>query len=106
MNPTQLEFQKEEGGHRYTALLEGQEVGFAEVDLVGQDGLLIKHTEIEPRYEGKGFAAALVRHILEDAKRQQRGVIPICPYAASYVKRHPEYLEYVRADQRERLTRS
>ena len=106
MDPQTLAFRTEENGRRYVALLGGEEVGFADVDLIGADGLLVKHTEVGERFEGKGYAGQLMRHILEDAKRQGRGVIPVCPYAASYVKRHPEYLAYLRADQRERLTRS
>ena len=30
--------------------------------------------------------------MLEDAKRQGRSVIPICPYTAAWIKKHPEYM--------------
>jgi len=97
MDATALVFEKAEKERRYRALLDGEEVGFADVDPISTDGLLIKHTEIDPRFEGKGFAGALVRHILEDARAQNRKVIPICPYAAAYVKRHPEYRDLIRS---------
>jgi len=101
MNHTeQLEFRLEKDGHRYSALLAGREIGHSEVDPIGNDALLIKHTEISPAHEGKGFGGQLVRHMLEDAKRQGRSVIPICPYSAAWIKRHPEYLEYVRPSYR------
>jgi hypothetical protein len=100
MNSEQLEFRVDNGGHRYTALLAGQEVGFSEVDPIGKEALLIKHTEINPGHEGKGFGGQLVRHMLEDAKRQGRSVIPICPYSAAWIKKHPEYMEYVRPSYR------
>src|SRR2546423_14002127 len=90
-----LEFQRDEGGHRYRALLDGQEVAFAEVDAISTDRLLIKHTEVLPAFEGRGIGGALVLHMLEDARRQGRGVIPICPYTAAYIQRHPQYIEYV-----------
>ena len=98
MSAEQLEFRLEQDGHRYSALLAGNEVGHSEVDPIGQDALLIKHTEIDPGHEGKGFGGQLVRHVLEDAKRQGRTVIPICPYSAAWIKKHPEYREYVRSD--------
>jgi predicted GNAT family acetyltransferase len=82
------------------AFLDRAEVAHMEVDPIAADGLLIKHTEVQPQHEGKGIAGALVRHVLEDARRQGRGVIPLCPYAAAYIKRHPEYLEYVRESYR------
>jgi len=98
-----LEFELVERGHRYRAVLAGEEVGFAEVDPISTDGLLIKHTEISPKFEGRGFASQLVRHVLEDARRQGRGVIPVCPYAAAYVKKRPELMEYVRESYRAAL---
>ena len=93
-----LDFRKEDA--RYLALLDGAEVGFADVDPVGKDAVLIKHTEISPQYEGKGFAGQLMRHILEDTKGRGLTVVPVCPYAAAYIKRHPEYLDYVRPSYR------
>ena len=105
-NPTpSLEFELAERGHRYRALLGGEEVGYAEVDPISTDGLLIKHTEIAREYEGRGFGGQLVQHMLEDAKRQGRGVIPVCPYAAAYVKKRPELIEYVRESYRAVLGR-
>jgi predicted GNAT family acetyltransferase len=91
-----LEFVLADNGRRYRALLSGEEVAYGDVDPVAADGLLIKHTEVAPRFEGRGYGSALVRHILEEARRQGRGVVPVCPFAAAFIKRHPEYREYVR----------
>ena len=103
--PENLQIDLVDDGHRYTAQLDGKEVGFAEVDPISTDGLLIKHTEISPGHEGKGFGSQLLRHILEDARRRGRGVIPVCPYAAAYIKRRPELIEYVRESYRAVLGR-
>ena len=102
----ELKFELAEGGHRYRALLGATEVAFADVDPIGADGLLIKHTETSPAFEGRGFGGQLVRHMLEDARRQGRGVIPVCPYAAAYIKKRPELIEYVRESYRAVLTRA
>ena len=101
-----LHFQLDQSGHRYGAFLDGQEVAFAEVDAISIDRLLIKHTEVLPDFEGRGIGGSLVLHMLEDARRQGRGVIPICPYAAAYIKRHPQYMEYVSDSYRPVLDRS
>ena len=95
-----LAFQLIKDGHRYVALLDGAEVGFADVDPIAKDGLLIKHTDISPAHEGRGFGGQLVMHMLEEARRQGRGVIPVCPYAAAYIKKRPELMEYVRESYR------
>ena len=91
-----LQFERAADGRRYRALLDGLQVAFADVDPIAADGLLIKHTEVLPSHEGRGIGGALVRYMLEDAKSQGRSVIPICPYAAAYIQRHPEYAGYVR----------
>ena len=95
-NAHPLQFELADNGRRYRAMLSGEEVGFGDVDPIAADGLLIKHTEVATRFEGRGYGSALVRHMLEEARRQGRGVIPICPFAAAFIKRHPEYREYVR----------
>ena len=95
-NPHPLEFDLADNGRRYRAMLSGEEVAYAEVDPIAADGLLIKHCEVATRFEGRGYGSALVRHMLEEARREGRGVIPICPFAAAFIKRHPEYREYVR----------
>ena len=95
-----LRFELTDDGHRYVALLDGKEVGFAEVDPISTDGLLIKHTEVSPEHEGRGIGGRLVMHMLEDARRQGRGVIPVCPYAAAFIKRQPDLMEYVRESYR------
>ncbi len=76
-----------------------------EVDAISTDRMLLKHTEVVPAFEGRGIGGALVVHVLEDARRQGRGVIPICPYASAYIKRHAEYMEYVAESYRPVLAR-
>jgi uncharacterized protein len=102
---TDLVFELAENGHRYRVLLAGEEVAFSEVDPISADGLLIKHTEVVEAHEGHGIGGELLRYMLEDARRQGRGVIPVCPYAAAFIKRHPEYMEYVRESYRVVLRR-
>ena len=100
-----LTFHYDDSRKRYSVMRDGKEAGFAEADRIGADGLLIKHTEVAPEFEGQGIGGALVKHMLEEARVQGRGVIPVCPYAAAWIKRHPEYLEYVRESYRAVLQR-
>lgn len=100
-----VEFSYDAARKRYVAKRDGVEVAFSEVDPISADGLLVKHTEVLPAFEGQGIGGALVRHILEDARSQGRGVIPACPYAAAYIKRHPELMDSVRESYRAVLRR-
>ena len=93
-------FEHDAAARRYRLLMSGRPTGFVEYDLIGHDAMLIKHTEVDPAYEGQGHGGALVRHVLEDARAQGKSVLPICPYTIAFIRRHPEYLNLVREDYR------
>jgi predicted GNAT family acetyltransferase len=88
---------------RYQLLLDDAEVGFIEYDPVGDASILIKHTEVLAGHEGKGLGSKLVQAALDHARGQRKTVIPICPYALNWVRRHPEYHDVVRDDARRTL---
>lgn len=50
--------------------------------------LVAVHTVVEPEHEGKGIAGALVREFYAMARREGVPVVPLCPYAAKWAKRH------------------
>lgn len=97
---SELHLVNDAGARRYRLLLEGQELGFVEYDPVGEHSILIKHTEIKPDFGGKGYGSELVRRMLEDVRRQGKTVIPICPYAMNFIRRHREFLDVVQPDMR------
>ncbi len=102
MSPGQSELQlvNDAGAQRYRLLLGAQELGFAEYDPVGEHSILIKHTEVKPEFEGKGYGSELVRRMLDDVRQQGKTVIPICPYAMNFIRRHREFLDVVQPDMR------
>ena len=64
----------------------------ANVDYVIRDGKLdIRHTYVPAPLEGRGIASQLVKFVYDYAL--QEGLIPAatCPYAITWLKRHPEY---------------
>ena len=86
--------------HRYEISVDGRPAGFAAyVDRPGGEGggqrRVFTHTEIDPAYEGQGFAGVLVDAALADVRISGRRVVPVCPYVAAYLKRHPEYEDLV-----------
>jgi uncharacterized protein len=91
-----LNFRHDDAGRRYIAERDGTQVAYADVDPIGADALLIKHTEVLQSEEGKGYGSALVRSLLDHARAEKKKVIPICPYAAAFIRKHPEYRDLVR----------
>jgi len=50
------------------------------------------HTGVPPEMEGHGIASKLAHTALEDARNEQLTVSPECPFVASYIREHTEYL--------------
>ena len=58
------------------------------------------HTGVPAELEHHGIANKLAQAALEDARTQKLTVTPMCPFVASYIRHHPEYLSLVsKADQ-------
>ncbi|MFC4022056.1 GNAT family N-acetyltransferase [Micromonospora sp. GCM10011542] len=53
------------------------------------------HTEIDPEFEGKGVGSTLARAVMDDARARGRTVVPICPFLAGWLGKHPEYEDIV-----------
>jgi hypothetical protein len=62
--------------------------------LVDQEITLI-HTGVPEALEGQGVGGKLVQTALDQARQDNLLVIPRCPFAVAYIKRHPEYLDLV-----------
>lgn len=60
---------------------------------LGQGVMNIVHTEVPPRAEGRGIAAALVHAALAYARQEGLRVQPSCSYVRVYMRRHPETLD-------------
>jgi predicted GNAT family acetyltransferase len=56
------------------------------------------HTEVLPRFEHTGQGSELVRAALDDLRERGLYVVPLCPFVAAYIRRHPEYADLVVGD--------
>ena len=74
---------------RFAILLDGQEAVLEYIP--AKKHLVFTHTEVPPAYEGRGLASRLAHTGLEYAKEIDQPVLPLCPYVAMYIRRHPEY---------------
>ncbi len=52
--------------------------------------LVLIHTGVPKELEGHGLAAELVKFAVARAVRDGLTIVPICPYARSYLQKHPE----------------
>ncbi len=55
--------------------------------------LTMLHTEVPKELEGRGIGSALIRGVLDTARREGLKVNPLCPFARTYIVKHPEYAD-------------
>ena len=60
-----------------------------------QDKVYLTHTEVPKDLEGKGIGSALIKKVLEEIKQNDLTLVPMCPFVAMYIKRHPEWKSLV-----------
>jgi uncharacterized protein len=54
------------------------------------DRLVLVHTEVPGELEGMGVGGALVTAAVDFAADQGLTVVPLCPFARSWLERHPD----------------
>ena len=52
--------------------------------------LVLIHTGVPPELEGHGVGAALVTAAIDVAAREGLTVVPLCPFARSWLQHHPD----------------
>jgi predicted GNAT family acetyltransferase len=77
---------------RYLARIDGID-GEAEITFTLRGPALISadHTNAPESLRGTGAAAALVEHMIADARVNGFKIMPICPYVQAQYRRHPEW---------------
>jgi predicted GNAT family acetyltransferase len=90
--------------HRFEADLRDGGLAIAEYKLI-HGKIVFIHTEVPPAHEGQGIGSALIRFALKSARERGLQVIPICPFFADHIKRHPEEQDLLDLAWRKRLGR-
>ena len=75
--------------HRFEVDLGDGSFAIAEYTLP-PDKIMFTHTEVPPKHEGKGIGSALIRYALDEARKRNLKVIPVCPFFAAYMQKHAE----------------
>lgn len=87
-SPTEVVDQPERS--RYVLTAGGEEVGFSAY--LDRDGLRVfTHTEVDPAHGGKGYGSILAKGVLDAVRAAGLKAVPLCPFIAAYVQKHPDY---------------
>jgi hypothetical protein len=57
---------------------------------------VIMHVGVHPALRGQGVAGKIVEAALEYARENSLRVLPMCSYAAAYIRRRPDYVGLTR----------
>lgn len=55
--------------------------------------IVFSHTEVPVGLEGRGIGSGLAKHVLNYAKENNLAIVPLCPFVAGYIRKHPEFKE-------------
>lgn len=75
---------------RYEILVAGDVAGYVTYHRT-DDQLMIPRTVTLPAHRGQGLASVLVRHVLDEARREALRVTTSCWYVRDWLAAHPEY---------------
>lgn len=62
--------------------------------------VIMRHAEVPCALRGGGVGSALVRGALALARERGEKVVPLCPFVARYMQRHPETRDLLAGDGR------
>lgn len=88
---------------RYVSEMGTEIAGFTEYHLRGGNIYFFYHTEIGEEHAGKGVGSELVRFALDDVRASGGSIVPLCPFVAAWLGRHPEYDDLVNQRIMERI---
>ena len=80
--------------HRFEIDLGDGAFAFAAYNLL-PGAIRFYHTEVPASHGGRGLGTALIKAGLAAARERGLQVIPICPFFAAYLSKHPEEQDLV-----------
>ena len=76
----------------YQVVIDGGRAGLAAYRDRGHQRVFY-HTEVDDAFAGQGLAARLVQEALTDSRAAGKRIVPVCPYVATFLKRHDEFTD-------------
>jgi len=90
---------------KYVIEIDGTEAGFAAYHIRSGPLYFFYHTVVHDEFGGKGTGSQLARGALDDVRANGGSIVPLCPFIAAWLKRHPEYDDMVDHEIWERVSK-
>ena len=87
-----MEILHEDNGKKGRFYIDREGKNLAEISYVwaGDDKLIIDHTFVDEELKGQSIGLKLVVKVVEMAREQKVGIIPLCPFAKSVMDKKVE----------------
>ena len=87
-----MEIQHKEGGSRGKFFIEAEGKRVAAIVYeINNDTLVIEHTEVDPSLRGKNIGRQLVQQVVDEARKENKKVSPVCPFAKALFEKVPDW---------------
>jgi predicted GNAT family acetyltransferase len=90
MSNTAVQLDQDENGKGKFFMLEGNDKVAEMVFTERQGTLIVHHTEVSPKAEGKGLAKELLSAMVQYARDKKLQVVPLCAFVHAQFRRHPD----------------
>jgi predicted GNAT family acetyltransferase len=82
---------------RFEIRVDGTLVGFTQYVHRARRYIFV-HTEIDPGHEREGLGSTLIRGALDAVRAEGERIVPLCPFVAGWIDKHPDYCDLVDHD--------
>ena len=93
-----MEIKREEKGTRGTFMVIEDDAQMGEMTYVWTDDntIVIDHTEVYPRYEGRGIGKSMFMEAVAFAREKNIKIIPSCTFIEAMFRRFPETVDVLK----------
>ena len=78
--------------HKRYDMTVGDKIAYVEY-IRTPEKIFLTHTAVPRGLEGKGIGSALIGQVLAAVKETGLFLMPLCPFVAAYMRKHPEWKE-------------
>lgn len=86
-----IEREDQETSGYFKAVIDGRDAGKMSYSVVGDNQIIIDHTEVNSEYQGQGVGKALVEKSAEYARNKNLKISPQCSYAKKIMERSSDF---------------
>ena len=99
IDPNQINVVHNLDENRFETIIDGK---LSKLDyLQNGNNFVITHVGVHPSLRGQGVAGKIVEVGIAYARENSFRVVPMCSYAAAYIRRHPEHAELTKQTREE-----